>query len=117
MRTTVDETLSKTLNSRLDTSFKQVSEQLENVYKSLGEVKTLSSGVTDNISALNRVLTNVKARGTWAEVQLGNILDQTIPGMYETNFLILQKFRNRYNKGGVRSGPCQEPSHSSSWTV
>ena len=85
MRETVDEKLSKTLNARLDTSFKQVSEQLENVYKSLGEVKTLSSGVTNNISALNRVLTNVKARGTWAEVQLGNILDQTIPGMYETN--------------------------------
>ncbi|MBR2589560.1 MAG: DNA recombination protein RmuC [Clostridia bacterium] len=85
MRETVDEKLSKTLNTRLDTSFKQVSEQLENVYKSLGEVKTLSSGVTNNISALNRVLTNVKARGTWAEVQLGNILDQTIPGMYETN--------------------------------
>ena len=85
MRETVDEKLSKTLNDRLDTSFKQVSEQLENVYKSLGEVKTLSSGVTDNISALNRVLTNVKARGTWAEVQLGNILDQTIPGMYDTN--------------------------------
>ena len=85
MRETVDEKLSKTINSRLDTSFKQVSEQLENVYKSLGEVKTLSSGVTNNISALNRVLTNVKARGTWAEVQLGNILDQTIPGMYETN--------------------------------
>ncbi|MBE6819227.1 MAG: DNA recombination protein RmuC [Ruminococcaceae bacterium] len=85
MRETVDEKLSKTINARLDTSFKQVSEQLENVYKSLGEVKTLSSGVTDNISALNRVLTNVKARGTWAEIQLGNILDQTIPGMYETN--------------------------------
>ena len=85
MRETVDEKLSKTINSRLDTSFKQVSEQLENVYKSLGEVKTLSSGVTNNISALNRVLTNVKARGTWAEVQLANILDQTIPGMYETN--------------------------------
>lgn len=85
MRETVDEKLSKTINSRLDSSFKQVSEQLENVYKSLGEVKTLSSGVTNNISALNRVLTNVKARGTWAEVQLGNILDQTIPGMYETN--------------------------------
>ena len=85
MRETVDEKLSKTINERLDVSFKQVSEQLENVYKSLGEVKTLSSGVTNNISALNRVLTNVKARGTWAEVQLGNILDQTIPGMYETN--------------------------------
>lgn len=85
MRETVDEKLSKTINERLDSSFKQVSQQLENVYKSLGEVKTLSSGVTNNISALNRVLTNVKARGTWAEVQLGNILDQTIPGMYETN--------------------------------
>ena len=85
IRETVEEKLSKTLNARLDSSFKQVSEQLENVYKSLGEVKTLSSGVTSNISALNRVLTNVKARGTWAEVQLGNILDQTIPGMYETN--------------------------------
>ena len=90
MRETVDEKLSKTINERLDSSFKQVSEQLENVYKSLGEVKTLSSGVTDNISALNRVLTNVKARGTWAEVQLGNILDQTIPGMYETNIETVQ---------------------------
>lgn len=85
MRETVDEKLSKTLTARLDGSFKQVSQQLESVYKSLGEVKTLSSGVTNNINALNRVLTNVKARGTWAEVQLGNILDQTIPGMYETN--------------------------------
>ena len=48
-------------------------------------MKTLSAGVTDNVKDLNRVLTNVKARGTWAEVQLGNILDETIPGMYETN--------------------------------
>ncbi len=85
MRETVDEKLSKTLSARLDSSFKTVSAQLENVYKSLGEVKTLSSGVTNNITALNRVLTNVKARGTWAEIQLGNILDQTIPSMYETN--------------------------------
>ncbi|MBQ3005883.1 MAG: DNA recombination protein RmuC, partial [Clostridia bacterium] len=74
MRQTVDEKLTATLNSRLDSSFKTVSDQLENVYKSLGEVKELSSGVTTNVSALNRVLTNVKARGTWAEVQLEAIL-------------------------------------------
>lgn len=86
MRATVDEKLSSTLTTRLNTSFKTVSEQLENVYKSLGEMKELSKGVTQNVTSLNRVLTNVKARGTWAEVQLEAILDQTIPGMYEKNF-------------------------------
>ena len=85
MRATVDEKLTSTLTTRLDSSFKTVSEQLAKLYKSLGEMQTLSSGVTENVSALNRVLTNVKARGTWAEVQLQGILDQTIPGMYETN--------------------------------
>ena len=85
MRKTVDEKLSETLNQRLNASFKTVSEQLSNVYKSLGEMKELSSGVTDNVKSLNKVLTNVKARGTWAEVQLGNILDETIPGMYDTH--------------------------------
>ena len=85
MRATVDEKLTSTLTTRLDSSFKTVSEQLEKLYKSLGEMQTLSSGVTENVSALNRVLTNVKTRGTWAEVQLQGILDQTIPGMYETN--------------------------------
>lgn len=83
MRATVDEKLSSTLTTRLDSSFKTVSEQLENVYKSLGEMKELSNGVTTNVTNLNRVLTNVKARGTWAEVQLEGILDQTIPNMYE----------------------------------
>ena len=86
MRITVDEKLTSTLSQRLDSSFKTVSDRLENVYKSLGEMKELSNGVTANVASLNRVLTNVKARGTWAEVQLGAILDQTIPGMYETNF-------------------------------
>jgi DNA recombination protein RmuC len=85
MRQTVDEKLTNTLTTRLDSSFKTVSQQLENVYKSLGEMKELSSGVTDNVTALNRVLTNVKARGTWAEIQLEGILDQTIPSMYEKN--------------------------------
>ena len=63
-----------------------ISEQLEKLYKSLGEMKELSTGVTTNVTNLNRVLTNVKARGTWAEVQLEGILDQTIPNMYEKNF-------------------------------
>ncbi len=86
MRLTVDEKLTETLSKSLDSSFRTVSERLESVYKSLGEMKELSNGVTSNVASLNRVLTNVKARGTWAEVQLGAILDQTIPGMYETNF-------------------------------
>lgn len=85
MRRTVDEKLSETLNERLGASFKTVSDQLTNVYKSLGEMKELSSGVTDNVKSLNKVLTNVKARGTWAEVQLANILDEIIPHMYDTN--------------------------------
>ncbi len=85
MRVTVDEKLTSTLTTRLNSSFKTVSEQLENLYKSLGEMQTLSTGVTENVTALNRVLTNVKARGTWAEVQLEGILNQTIPNMFEKN--------------------------------
>ena len=87
MRLTVDEKLNETLTKRLDTSFRTVSEQLENVYKSLGEMKILSTGVTENVTSLNRILTNVKARGTWAEVQLEGLLDQTIPGMFERNVM------------------------------
>jgi DNA recombination protein RmuC len=95
MRMTVDEKLTATLSTRLDSSFKTVSERLESVNKSLGEMKELSTGVTANVTALNRVLTNVKARGTWAEVQLGGILDQTIPGMYETNFVCVPGTQDR----------------------
>ncbi len=82
MRLTVDEKLTETLSSRLDTSFKSVSEQLSNVYKSLGEMKELSSGIT----SLNRVFSNVKIRGNWAECQLEGILDRIIPGMYVKNY-------------------------------
>lgn len=95
MRLTVDEKLNETLSKRLDSSFRTVSDRLENVYKSLGEMKELSNGVTANVTTLNRVLTNVKARGTWAEVQLGAILDQTIPGMYETNFACVSGSKDR----------------------
>lgn len=94
MRETVDEKLTATLSTRLDSSFKTVSEQLENVYKSLGEMKELSTGVTTNVTALNRVLTNVKARGTWAEIQLEGILDQTIPNMYVKNYAAIPGSRD-----------------------
>lgn len=74
MRATVDEKLTTTLQKRLDSGFQAVGEQLQNVYRSLGEMRELASGVSD----LQRVLTNVKARGTWAEVQLGSLLEQTL---------------------------------------
>lgn len=95
MRITVDEKLTSTLTTRLNTSFKTVSDQLEKLYTSLGEMKELSVGVTDNVGALNRVLTNVKARGTWAEVQLEAILDQTIPNMYDKNVATGEKDTER----------------------
>ena len=85
IRGTVDEKLNETLTTRLDASFRTVSQQLENVYRSLGEMKELSLSVTDNVSGLNRILSNVKARGTWGEAQLKNILDDIVPTLYETN--------------------------------
>ena len=74
IRGVVDEKLDKTLNERLDTNFKMVGDQLGLLYKSLGELQALSSGVSD----LNRTLANVKTRGVWGEVQLGRILEQTM---------------------------------------
>ncbi len=74
MRKTVDEKLHDTLEKRLGESFKVVSERLEAVHQGLGEMQHLATGVGD----LKRVLVNVKARGTWAEVQLGAILEQIL---------------------------------------
>jgi DNA recombination protein RmuC len=74
MRRTVDEKLHATLEQRLGESFKLVSERLEAVHKGLGEMQTLASGVGD----LKRVLTNVKSRGTWGEVQLARLLEDTM---------------------------------------
>jgi len=74
MRQTVDEKLQGTLEKRLGESFKQVSERLEMVHKGLGEMQTLATGVGD----LKKVLTNVKTRGTWGEVQLGTLLEQVL---------------------------------------
>jgi len=82
MRAVVDEKLQDTLEKRLGESFKQVSERLEQVYKGLGEMRTLASGVGD----LKKVLTNVKTRGTWGEIRLGNILEQILtPEQYDVN--------------------------------
>ena len=82
MRKTVDEKLQGTLEKRLGESFKLVSDRLEAVQKGLGEMKNLATGVGD----LKRVLTNVKARGTWAEVQLGTILGEFLaPGQFGRN--------------------------------
>ena len=82
MRQTVDEKLQGTLEKRLGESFKQVSERLEQVHKGLGEMQSLATGVGD----LKKVLTNVKARGTWGEVQLGALLEQVLtPEQYAKN--------------------------------
>jgi DNA recombination protein RmuC len=82
MRHTVDEKLQGTLEARLGESFRQVSERLEQVYSGLGEMKALATGVGD----LKRVLTNVKTRGTWGEVQLGAIIEQILaPDQFAKN--------------------------------
>ena len=86
MRKTVDDRLSESLDKKLDQSFAQVSERLESVYKGLGEMHTLASGVGD----LKKVLTNVKTRGIWGEMQLGNLIRQTLaPGQYEENVAVI----------------------------
>jgi DNA recombination protein RmuC len=82
MRATVDEKLHAALEHRLGESFKLVSDRLEQVHKGLGEMQTLATGVGD----LKRVLTNVKSRGGWGEVQLGALLAEVLsPGQYAKN--------------------------------
>ena len=82
MRRTVDEKLNHTLQTRLGESFKLVSDRLEAVHKGLGEMQSLAVGVGD----LKKVLTNVKTRGTWGEVQLESLLEQILtPEQYEKN--------------------------------
>lgn len=85
MRVTVDEKLQSTLEKRLGESFKQVSTQLESVYKGLGEMQTLAIGVGD----LKKVLSNVKIRGTWGEVQLNSLLEQILTNdQYDKNVAV-----------------------------
>jgi DNA recombination protein RmuC len=85
MRKTVDEKLQETLNKRIGESFKLVTEQLEQVYKGLGDMQKLATGVGD----LKRVLSNVKTRGIMGEIQLGAILEQYLsPDQYLKNIII-----------------------------
>jgi hypothetical protein len=82
MRATVDEKLHATLEQRLGESFKQVAERLEQVHKGLGEMQTLAR----DVGSLNRVLTNVKSRGIFGEVQLAALLEQVFtPEQYAAN--------------------------------
>jgi DNA recombination protein RmuC len=82
MRATVDEKLHATLETRLGESFKQVADRLEQVHKGLGEMQTLAR----DVGSLNRVLTNVKTRGIYGEVQLAGLLEQVFtPEQYATN--------------------------------
>lgn len=84
MRETVDEKLHATLEKRLGDSFQIVSDRLEKVHQGLGEMQSLAAGVGD----LKKVLSNVKTRGTWGEVQLGNLLEQMMsPDQYEKNVI------------------------------
>ena len=92
MRQTVDEKLQTTLERKMNESFKQVSERLEQVYKGLGEMQTLASGVGD----LKKVLSNVKTRGILGEIQLGAILSEILaPEQYLTDVATVSGSRNR----------------------
>ncbi|APA84228.1 DNA recombination protein RmuC [Paraburkholderia sprentiae WSM5005] len=92
MRRTVDEKLHATLEQRLGESFKLVSDRLEQVHRGLGEMQTLAAGVGD----LKRVLTNVKTRGTWGEVQLEALLEQLLtPDQYAKNVATVPKSADR----------------------
>lgn len=85
MRQTVDEKLNVSLERRLTDSFNVINQRLQSVYEGLGEMKTLANGVGD----LKKVLTNVKTRGIWGEVQLGNLLEQMMsPGQYASQVAI-----------------------------
>ena len=91
MRKTVDEKLQKTLEEKMNQSFKLVSERLEQVYKGLGEMQTLATGVGD----LKRVLSNVKTRGILGEIQLGAILKEILsPEQYEENIATVPSSKN-----------------------
>ncbi|MGT2470330.1 recombinase RmuC [Paraburkholderia steynii] len=92
MRRTVDEKLHATLEQRLGESFKLVSDRLEQVHRGLGEMQTLAAGVGD----LKKVLTNVKTRGTWGEVQLEALLEQVLTSdQYAKNVATIPKSNDR----------------------
>jgi DNA recombination protein RmuC len=106
MRKTVDEKLHETLEKRLGESFKLVSDRLEAVHKGLGEMQHLATGVGD----LKKVLTNVKVRGTWAEVQLGAILEQILtPDQFQKNVRVKTDSSENVEYAVRLPGPQDEP--------
>lgn len=108
MRKTVDEKLHDTLEKRLGESFKLVSDRLDAVHKGLGEMQSLATGVGD----LKRVLTNVKARGTWAEVQLGGLLEQVLTAQqYEKNVSVKPDSVERVEYAVRLPGPKDDPGN------
>jgi DNA recombination protein RmuC len=110
MRVTVDERLQGTLEARLGESFRVVSERLEQVHRGLGEMQALAAGVGD----LKRVLTNVKTRGTWGEVQLGTLLEQVLaPAQYDSNVSTKAGSADRV-EFAIRM-PGRDPSEAGVW--
>ncbi len=106
MREVVDEKLQSTLEKRLGESFKLVGDRLEAVQKGLGEMRSLASGVGD----LKKVLTNVKTRGTWGEVQLGALLDQILtPEQFDRNVKPRLDSRDVVEFAIRLPGPTDEP--------
>lgn len=107
MRATVDEKLHDTLEKRLGESFRQVGDRLEQVYKGLGEMRTLAVGVGD----LKKVLTNVKTRGTWGEIRLGAILEQILtPDQYAVNVATRKNGAERVEYAVRLPGPGEDRS-------
>ena len=107
MRVTVDEKLQGTLDKRLGESFKIVSERLEAVHQGLGEMQNLATGVGD----LKRVLTNVKSRGSWGEVQLGALLEQILTQAQYVANAVMSEFGNERVEYAIRlpgSGETEE---------
>lgn len=110
MRATVDEKLHNTLETRLGESFKSISQRLEALYKELGEFQSLSNGVND----LRRALTNVKTRGVWGEIQLGNIIDEILTkDQYDIN-VATKKGKNERVEFAVKL-PGQEKNGECVW--
>jgi DNA recombination protein RmuC len=107
MREVVDEKLQSTLEKRLGESFKLVGDRLEAVQKGLGEMRSLANGVGD----LKKVLTNVKTRGTWGEVQLGALLDQILtPEQFDRNVKTKPESRDMVEFAIRLPGPDDDPS-------
>ena len=98
VRQTVDEKLHGVLEQRLGESFRSVSERLEQVHRGLGEMQTLASGVGD----LKKVLSNVKVRGTWGEVQLGNLLEQVLPREHYATNVVTNEFNGAHVEFAIR---------------